>query len=101
MGVSGRNERIRTSDPQVPIEFIKNKENFDTITGKISDYTSPDITYNARTFKIASDYKFGMNWGEAHKERNPSGMTEVDNYDQFMAALEDWERHGTRVGQLA
>lgn len=86
---------------QVPLEFIKKKENFDTITGKITDYTSPDITYNGRTFKIASDYKFGMNWGEAHKERNPTGMTEVDNYDQFMEALEDWERYGKGTHQLA
>lgn len=86
---------------QVPLEFITKKENFDTIIGKITDYTSPDITYNARTFKIASDYKFGLNWGEAHHERNPTGMVEVDSYDQFMTALEGWRSNESRTGQLA
>lgn len=86
---------------QIPIKFIEKKENFELITGKITDYTSPDITYNARTFKIASDYKFGLNWGEAHKERNPDGMVEVDSYDQFMTALEGWRSNGSGTRQLA
>lgn len=82
---------------QVPIKFLEKKENFDTIIGKISDYTSPDITYNARTFKIASDYKFGMNWGGHHNERNPQGMVEAENHEQFMTALEGWQTNGKRV----
>lgn len=82
---------------QVPLNFIKQRSIFEAITGKISDYTSPDITYNARTFKIASDYKFGLNWGEAHSERNPTGMVEVETYEQFMTALEGWESNGTRA----
>lgn len=82
---------------QVPLEVITKKENFDTIIGKITDYTSPDITYNARTFKIASDYKFGLNWGQQHEERNPTGMTEVGSYEEFMTALEGWKSNGTRV----
>ncbi len=85
---------------QVPLKFIEKEENFNRICGKITDLTSPDITYNARTFKIASDYKFGLNWGVAHHERNPDGMVEVDSYEQFMTALEGWRRD-KRVGQLA
>lgn len=82
---------------QVPISFIRQEKNFNLIVGKISDYTSPDITYNGRTFKIASDYKFGLNWGQVNKERNPKGMTEVDSYEQFMQALEGWETDGARA----
>lgn len=85
---------------QIPLEFIKKEENFNLIRGKISDYTSPDITYNARTFKIASDYKFGLNWGEAHHERNPDGMVEVDSYEDFMTALEGWQNN-ERAKRLA
>lgn len=81
---------------QVPLDIITKKENFETIIGKITDYTSPDITYNARTFKIASDYKFGLNWGGAHDERNPEGMVEVGSYDDFMTALEGWKSNGKR-----
>ena len=81
---------------QVPLDIITKKENFETIIGKITDYTSPDITYNARTFKIASDYKFGLNWGGAHDERNPEGMVEVDSYEDFMTALEGWKSNGKR-----
>lgn len=82
---------------QVPISFIRQEKNFNLIIDKISDYTSPDITYNGRKFKIASDYKFGLNWGQFHPDRNSKGMVEVDSYEQFMTALEGWESDGKRV----
>lgn len=82
---------------QIPKKWITQRAVFDQVVGTISDYTSPDITYNGRTFKIASDYKFGLNWGELHQDRNPTGMVEVDSYEQFMTALEGWESNGTRA----
>ena len=42
-----------------------------------------------------------MNWGEAHSERNPQGMTDCDTYDQFMKCLEDWEQNESRTDKLA
>lgn len=84
---------------QFPIELLKNKETFDRLTDKITTYTSPDITYNARTFKIASDYKVGLNWGGAHKERNPLGMVEISSHEEFMIALTGWEKHNESRAQ--
>lgn len=85
---------------QIPIKWLQVREHFDAITSKIVDYTSPEMCYNARTFKIASDFKFGMNWGEEHKERNPNGMAEIASYDEFMSALEQWGNNGQRIGEL-
>ncbi len=58
---------------------------------------------NGRTFKIASDFKFGFqNWGGSHKERNPFGMQELDSYEAFLEKLEEWEKFsGTRVVGMA
>ncbi len=78
---------------QVPIKVLKDEENFNYLRDKITYYTSPDITYNNRSFRIASDYKFGLNWGSADAERNPFGMTELDTYEDFMTALEGWQRN--------
>ena len=86
---------------QIPIDVLRDQKNFECIISKVTDYTSPNITYNARTFKIASDYKFGMNWGEANKDRNKDGMVELDTYDDFIQALKGWEINGTGTGQLA
>lgn len=78
---------------QVPLQWLESKKDFDLITGKISDYTSPDITYNGRSFKIASDYKVGLNWGGENKTRNPLGMVEVESHDDFLKALKGWREH--------
>lgn len=76
---------------QFPISKLKDRATFDKLIHTITDYTSPDITYSTRTFKIASDYKFGVNWGEFNKDRNPGGMQEFEDYDSFMKAIKDWE----------
>lgn len=87
---------------QVPIAAIRSRERFEKLVHTISDYTSPDITYSGRTFKIASDYKFGLNWGEYNANSNPGGMQEFEDYDSFMKALEQWERlRGEGTQQLA
>lgn len=77
---------------QIPICVLRDRGTFDHLIATISDYTSPDITYTGRTFKIASDYKFGLNWGEYNSNTNPGGMQEFEDYDSFMKALEQWER---------
>ena len=76
---------------QFPISKLTDRTVFEGLVQKITDLTSPDITYSNRTFKIASDYKFGINWGEHNTERNPGGMQEFEDYDSFMATLKDWE----------
>jgi DNA polymerase I-like protein with 3'-5' exonuclease and polymerase domains len=87
---------------QVPVEYLKDEERFNQLLEKIREETSPDITYNGRTFKIASDFKFGMNWGEYNQTKNPGGMQEFEDYDSFMNALDGWENlNGTRAFGLA
>jgi len=75
---------------QVPITFLA--KFYDSITDKITDYTSPMLSYNGRDFKIASDYKVGLNWGGYNKDKNPNGMVEVNNHEEFMAQLAEWEK---------
>ncbi len=77
---------------QVPISYLKNRTNFEFLREKIRQDTSPEITYNGRTFTIASDFKFGVNWGEHHSEKNPGGMQEFEDYESFMKALDGWEK---------
>ena len=77
---------------QFPIANLRNRETFNALIAKIKDVTSPDITYSGRTFKIATDFKFGINWGEHNKDKNVGGMQEFEDYDSFIAALEVWEK---------
>lgn len=77
---------------QVPINAIRDRAVFEQLISTITDYTSPELTYSGRTFKIASDYKFGLNWGGHNDKNNPGGMQELDDHDSFMKALEQWER---------
>jgi DNA polymerase I len=86
---------------QVPIYFIESLFNYTKIIEKITAYTSPDITYNSRTFKIASDYKVGFNWGDAHKERNPLGMTDCNSHEDVLKLLQGRKDYESRTQQLA
>ena len=79
---------------QVPISFMRNEKNFNWLIEKIKDYTSPEMHYSGRTFKIASDFKFGLNWGGFDKEKNLNGMQEFEDYESFMKALQGWENTG-------
>ena len=76
---------------QIPIEVVRDRMKFENMINKVIDYTSPDITATGRTFKIASDFKFGMNWGGEHKDRNPLGMVECDTHEEFIRLLKGWE----------
>ena len=60
---------------QVPIEVVKSPA-FADVVARCYDYASPDMHYNGRTFKIATDSKLGLNWGGASKT-NPQGMRDL------------------------
>ncbi len=96
-GVNGANADIlaQVHDSilmQIPIAFLKVRENFEWLREKVRVETSPTMSYNGRDFKIASDYKFGLNWGEYSEEKNPKGMQEFEDYDSFMQKLGEWEK---------
>lgn len=80
---------------QVPVSFLLVEENFKWFIETVKFYTSPPITYSGRTFKIASDFKFGLNWGGYNKEKNRQGMKEFEDYRTFMTMVgTDWETSG-------
>jgi DNA polymerase I-like protein with 3'-5' exonuclease and polymerase domains len=76
---------------QVPIQHLKNRVTFEAMRDRLYDFVSPDITYNGRTFKIATDMKIGMNWSGMHKEHNPLGMVEVKDATSIPGIIEKWE----------
>lgn len=78
---------------QFPIAALKDRSTFEWLIQELKDKTSPIMCYNSREFKIASDFKFGLNWGEYKEDKNPLGMQEFEDYDSFMKALEQWENH--------
>lgn len=86
---------------QFPIVVLEVRENFEFIRDTITDYTSPQLSYNGRDFKIASDYKFGLNWGGYNPERNPLGMVELDTFEEFTKALAGWREHGAGTQRVA
>ena len=73
---------------QVPISVMQNRELFSEIQAGVYDMVSPNITYNGRTFKIATDSKMGLNWGGYHSKGNPLGMREVKDLNQVPTILE-------------
>lgn len=79
---------------QFPIAVLEVRENFEFIRDTITDYTSPTMSYNGRDFKIASDYKFGLNWGGYNPDKNPLGMQEFEDFESFTKALAEWREHG-------
>lgn len=76
---------------QVPIGVVKNPLIFAQFRDRIYEYVSPPITYNGRTFSIATDMKIGMNWGGENKKHNPLGMVELNNIEDLPKILEQWE----------
>lgn len=77
---------------QVPIKNIMSKERFDFFREQIREMTSDEMRYNGRSFKIASDFKFGVNWGGFDQDKNPGGMQEFEDYEDFIKALDGWEK---------
>lgn len=87
---------------QIPIVKLRDRTTFDYFIGQIKEHTSPLMNYSGREFRIASDFKFGLNWGAHDPERNPDGMEEFEDYDSFITALNKWENlSGPRALELA
>jgi len=84
---------------QVPLKLLDNPLLFQHLLNKITNYTSPTISYSGHDFKIATDFKIGMNWGEHNGEKNPSGMVELSNINELGKIKEGW--HGKGVEKLA
>ena len=70
---------------QVP---LANMHNMLEMMDRVYDYVSPEMKYNNRSFKIATDSKLGLNWGGYHKEHNPTGMREMTS-ENLTALLGD------------
>ena len=80
---------------QVPIERALS-EQFKIDQQKIYNYISPQLSYNGRTFTIATDMKVGTNWGTYHKDYNPNGMREVKTTEELQDAIRSLDGQGTR-----
>lgn len=79
---------------QIPIEVLQDAQRFEAIQSRIYDYVSPELSYNGRTFKIATDSKFGFNWG-GHSKSNEFGMREVKSHSDILSLIESHERPRT------
>jgi len=62
---------------QVPLEVFETPSMFGPLRERIYDYVSPELCYNNRCFKLATDSKVGKNWGGYHPENNPEGMKDL------------------------
>lgn len=71
---------------QVPLSVFTSGA-FPELRRRVHEYVSPDLCYNGRTFKIATDDKLGLNWGGHHKEKNPTGMKELKNTAELTSLL--------------
>jgi len=71
---------------QIPIENLRYMS---VIMEMIYDYVSPELKYNNRTFKLATDSKLGLNWSGYHAEHNPTGMRDMtlDNLEAILGDL--------------
>lgn len=72
---------------QIPEAVVRSGQ-FAKARDLVYDYVSPDLSYNGRTFKIATDSKMGYNWGGYHRELNPLGMREVKGADEVTQLVE-------------
>lgn len=61
---------------QVP--FFNLDRDMDKLVQRVYTHMEPQLEYNGRQFKIATDSKFGLNWGAYHPDKNPQGMKEID-----------------------
>lgn len=75
---------------QVPIEHLKSRDTFNELYRRIKEYTSPTMEYHSREFKIATDFKVGLNWGGHHSELNPLGMDDCETFEDFQEILKTW-----------
>lgn len=66
---------------QVPAHWFSDNDGADPAFGKLLEQVyrnvSPELQYNTRRFRIATDSKIGLNWGAYHPEKNNQGMREI------------------------
>jgi hypothetical protein len=74
---------------QVPREWFLNEGAFDAALEMVYDAVSPQLEYNGRTFKIATDSKLGLNWGGFHKDTNPKGMRDLKSLSELPQTLKE------------
>ncbi|SRR5216684_509512 len=77
---------------QVPLKVMLSPE-FAKIQERVYNYLSPELHYNGRSFKIATDSKYGFNWSGFSVENNPLGMREIKCQEELLTLL---ERNSTR-----
>ncbi len=75
---------------QVPLSLLSQEGACKALLRRLHEYTSPDMTYNGRTFKIASDIKVGLNWG-GHSDSNTNGMQDVTDFKSINNLLSKWD----------
>ena len=81
---------------QVPLEIVRGPD-FPELVRRCYEYASPEMHYNGRSFKVATDSKLGLNWGGASKT-NSQGMQDLklEDLPQLLETL-----NVTGVGGLA
>lgn len=62
---------------QVPVEVFLNQSTFNKLRDRVYEYVSPELKYNNRSFKLATDSKIGLNWGGHNSQHNPGGMRDL------------------------
>lgn len=76
---------------QCPVPILSGGAlSLDTVVRRVYNHCEPMLEYNGRQFKIATDSKFGLNWGDYHPENNPQGMREFSVDDpNFIQQVKD------------
>jgi len=71
---------------QVPLDVMRSPA-FRDIFQRVYEYVSPELSYNGRSFRIATDSKVGLNWAGYNKENNPTGMRELESLNDLPRIL--------------
>lgn len=86
---------------QLPIKHLQDKQTFEKLFKSIEEKTSPEMNYNGQSFKIASDFKIGLNWGSGGTS-NPTGMTDCTSVEDMTKIVQTWrDNNGTGTLGLA
>lgn len=80
---------------QVPIALVRmglagvhGATQFEDVQRRVFEDVSPELNYSGHTFKIATDMKMGLNWGQASKT-NPLGMQEIKSVSDVPKFLDE------------
>lgn len=73
---------------QVPRDVVDSPA-FAELRQRVHEYVSPELTYNGRSFKIATDDKLGLNWGQFNKDMNSQGMRAMDSMNDLPRIMKE------------